>query len=478
MAGHKEAVTSLFDRTALARIVILSGGIPRIINNVCFNALSLGFAIGARQIDRSIIEEVACDLGIDKALSPESISLSEMELMLPVVSHPPEELPEAEDRPPQEVYAAVSPLPEAAESSAAVGASAWTGSNVSPDGGLEARTAKAKAQTETTAAACAPACVTPKEQEQKLKEETAKKTVPAVPVQVIANPHAARIRVKCARSRNRFTPSTLGKLAAGRGTGLAAASALLLGICVFAPVERRGAGRSVEAKSTAQMPAPLRNTETLRADATAPLELARAHGSSMDVGVSTLGGTRAKAKALASAGSNGGRPAAVRTNNLEERLLDLSQPQLPENLLQPQTVMLAALSFTSTDTPTAIVSPAIHALTLPTLKDAPPPPLLTSAPATRIVASSKSTYVAPRAISRPAPVYPDFAKSSRMQGDVRLLLSISRTGEVRNAMVLSGNTLLASAAENAALHWSYVPGLSNGVPVESQMQVVVRFRLQ
>jgi outer membrane biosynthesis protein TonB len=59
-----------------------------------------------------------------------------------------------------------------------------------------------------------------------------------------------------------------------------------------------------------------------------------------------------------------------------------------------------------------------------------------------------------------------------------LLVSISSTGAVRNAKVLSGNTFLATAAENAALHWSYAPGLINGVASESQMQIVVRFRLQ
>ena len=151
----------------------------------------------------------------------------------------------------------------------------------------------------------------------------------------------------------------------------------------------------------------------------------------------------------------------------------LSQPRLSENLLQTQTVVPAAAAFTIT----AIASTAIHTLTLPTLRDA-PPALPIYAPATRIVGSFETNYVPPRAISRPPPAYPDFAKSSRVEGDVMLLVSISSTGAVRNAKVLSGNTLLAKAAENAALHWNYAPGLSNGVPIESQMQVVVRFRLQ
>ncbi len=474
MAGHKGEVTSLFDGPALARIVIFSGGIPRVINNVCFNALSLGFAIGARQIDSSIIEEVACDLGIDEPLQPASLLLTEIERMLPVVSHPSEEFAKSEDHPIREVYAAVSTQPEAAESPVPAAAVAEVHINPSPDGGLEARTAEAEAQAETAVGALAQACLTPEEQEETLKEETAKKAAPpAVPVQVAANSYALRVRTKLRCSRDRFTPPTLGGLALGRGAGLATASALLLGLGVFAYVEHRGAARSVEAKSTVQMPGRLRSPESFPTAAIAPLELARAHGSTIDFSAAPLGATRAKATALAPVRSNQRRPPAVRASNLEERLLALSQPSLPENLLQTQTVVPAAASFTITDTPTAIAFPAIQ--TLPTLKD---PPLLISAPATRIVGPSESNYVPPRAISRHPPVYPDFAKSSRLQGDVMLSLSISRRGEVRNAAVLSGNPLLAAAAANAALRWSYAPGLSNGLPIESQMQVVVRFRLQ
>jgi general secretion pathway protein A len=64
IAGYPGRVSELFDSLALTRIAQLSLGIPRVINNICFNALSVGFALERRQICRSIIEEVACDLGL------------------------------------------------------------------------------------------------------------------------------------------------------------------------------------------------------------------------------------------------------------------------------------------------------------------------------------------------------------------------------------------------------------------------------
>lgn len=54
----------LFSGEALALIAAISKGIPRMINNLCFNALSLGFAMRKRLIDGAIVREVAADLDI------------------------------------------------------------------------------------------------------------------------------------------------------------------------------------------------------------------------------------------------------------------------------------------------------------------------------------------------------------------------------------------------------------------------------
>lgn len=63
VAGY--AGTPLFGSGALERIASGSEGIPRNINNLCFHALTLGFARGAKRIDTSIVDEALADLSLD-----------------------------------------------------------------------------------------------------------------------------------------------------------------------------------------------------------------------------------------------------------------------------------------------------------------------------------------------------------------------------------------------------------------------------
>ena len=55
----------LFTPEAAAAIADRSQGIPRLINHLCFNALSLGCAMRSRQITREIVREAAGDLAMD-----------------------------------------------------------------------------------------------------------------------------------------------------------------------------------------------------------------------------------------------------------------------------------------------------------------------------------------------------------------------------------------------------------------------------
>jgi general secretion pathway protein A len=55
----------IFTDAALALIARHGTGIPRQINNICFNALSLAYALQHKTIDRKVVEEVVADLEIE-----------------------------------------------------------------------------------------------------------------------------------------------------------------------------------------------------------------------------------------------------------------------------------------------------------------------------------------------------------------------------------------------------------------------------
>jgi len=78
-AGH-ESTDPLFTSGAEALIAKSSAGIPRNINNICFNALSLGYVLKQNPIEQDAVKEVLIDLELGEAAmdvhpAPESPSL-------------------------------------------------------------------------------------------------------------------------------------------------------------------------------------------------------------------------------------------------------------------------------------------------------------------------------------------------------------------------------------------------------------------
>jgi len=74
IAGHTGK--DLFDSEALSMIAEYSEGIPRKINNMCFNALSIGCALGKNVVGRAVLEEVIRDSDINllRTEAPAAIS--------------------------------------------------------------------------------------------------------------------------------------------------------------------------------------------------------------------------------------------------------------------------------------------------------------------------------------------------------------------------------------------------------------------
>jgi protein TonB len=80
-------------------------------------------------------------------------------------------------------------------------------------------------------------------------------------------------------------------------------------------------------------------------------------------------------------------------------------------------------------------------------------------------------------LKRVQPRYPTQALQMRIQGPVQLQATISKTGDIENLKVVSGDTVLGRAAVEAVRQWKYKPYYLNGDPVQIETQILVNFRL-
>jgi periplasmic protein TonB len=108
----------------------------------------------------------------------------------------------------------------------------------------------------------------------------------------------------------------------------------------------------------------------------------------------------------------------------------------------------------------------------------PPPPSPPPQPAVRRIELGGKVLEAKLIHPAVQPVYPPLAKQTRTQGVVVLAALIGPDGRVHNLRVLSGHPLLTQAALVAVRQWRYQPTLLNGVPVEVDTTVEVRFVLR
>jgi periplasmic protein TonB len=103
------------------------------------------------------------------------------------------------------------------------------------------------------------------------------------------------------------------------------------------------------------------------------------------------------------------------------------------------------------------------------------------------VAASPTTDAAERvrlspdatlALSRPVnPSYPLLARQMKVQGSVLLQALISREGTIQDLQILSGPTILATAAREAVKQWRFKPYLQEGQAVETQAKITVNFTI-
>jgi periplasmic protein TonB len=80
-------------------------------------------------------------------------------------------------------------------------------------------------------------------------------------------------------------------------------------------------------------------------------------------------------------------------------------------------------------------------------------------------------------LKRVQPRYPSQALQMRIQGPVQLQATITKDGDIANLKVVSGDAVLAKAAQEAVKQWKYKPYYLNGEPVQIETQILVNFRL-
>jgi protein TonB len=133
---------------------------------------------------------------------------------------------------------------------------------------------------------------------------------------------------------------------------------------------------------------------------------------------------------------------------------------------QPKAADAPAPSMIGMATPDAGAPPANLVLSAP--------PSLRPTLSTLHVSQGVSTGLL---IKKVAPSYPPNALRMHVEGDVDLVATISKEGNISNIKVTSGDAQLTKAAVDAVKQWKYKPYLLNGEPVEIQTQVTIKFKL-
>jgi TonB family protein len=132
----------------------------------------------------------------------------------------------------------------------------------------------------------------------------------------------------------------------------------------------------------------------------------------------------------------------------------VSVPSMSLGSAQPTAVVLNA--------PNAPVAAGSGAPVVKTEDDLPPPKPVAKAPVRPI----SGGVLNGRAVSLPAPTYPEVAKRVRTTGVVSVEVVIDVSGRVISAKAVSGPEMLRDAAERAAMQAKFAPALLSGQPVK------------
>jgi TonB family protein len=92
--------------------------------------------------------------------------------------------------------------------------------------------------------------------------------------------------------------------------------------------------------------------------------------------------------------------------------------------------------------------------------------------------TNTSAVIAGKAVKKVQPKYPKEAKKARLEGEVKVKITVDEKGRVVKAAALNGDPILQEAAVKAAFKWRFEPTLLYGIPVKVVGQISFNFTLQ
>lgn len=453
VAGHSGP--PLLTAEALDMIARESDGIPRQINSLCFNALSLACALRKRQADAEVMREVLHDFRWAQHIAAQQQAAAQRRM-----SHV-----EA----PHQVSAVSSQGQRGQAAQAAAGYQAQ-GSSI----------ASGPVTVGLAATARPPAAVAglvALRETAKMVQRSANAMSPAPVAQSSCTPLTARIPANQMLASARRSNPVLVVSAVG----------MVLVILVLL-VKQTGSGSAVIGWASARVKSAFRTDDAKPAaappvnanrqpDSTATSAATRRDGKQTPSKPSKPASTtpalrdRAATSALGSEQADSGHEAAADATEVVVRhprkLATPVSDDATRVILEPETAPTVAARSASG----AEIQPR------PPVFEAdvrPAAPVLSNVPASSRVRSGATPAVA---LSRFVPGYPEIARRWAMQGTVLLEAVVDTQGRVKEVRPLSGPLLLVEVATKAVKQWRYQPAVLNGQPIESTVQVSIRFEL-
>lgn len=151
----------------------------------------------------------------------------------------------------------------------------------------------------------------------------------------------------------------------------------------------------------------------------------------------------------------------------DQRNLALLGPRMPA----PRSTAEVPEPPIADKTTPAFISTEESRLVAPSMPDVPKPPRPSAEKSDRTAGFMDAVL-----IQHNPPIYPASAMKKHIAGLVTVHATIGTDGVPRRLKLVSGDPSLGQAALEAISHWRYVPAVSGGVPVESEVAITINFQ--